>query len=131
MKTATQPNTQTHCPCGAAFPIHPTGYCGAAGYAIVTDGSKICYACADKAQIGELKTRQPFVAYVSSDGQSITTWTGGKLMTVTRSTPCALTRQSFTHDHRSYKSIRARDVHGKNWYGRGSAGICITLRPCA
>ncbi len=56
-------------------------------------------------------------------------WTGGKLMTVVSSRPCKLTRQSFTHDRRSYRSVRARDIHGGEWIGRGSDGICIKLRP--
>lgn len=78
----------------------------------------------------ELKDRsKSFDAYVSSDGRSITTWTGGKLMDVTQSWPCQITRPSHWHDSRSYRSIRARDVHGTMWYGRGSAGIAIKMRP--
>jgi len=121
---------QTHCACGAAFPIHEKGYCGSSGYAVLPDGRKICYACADKQQIEELQDRsKPFGAYVSGDGQTITSWTGGRLMDVTQSWPCTLTRRSNWHSSKSYRSFRARDVHGKLWYGRGSAGVCITLRP--
>lgn len=121
----------THCTkCNAPFPIHPPGYSGGSGYACLASGGVVCYSCADALQRDELKDHsKPFGAYVSSDGQTITTWTGGRLMDVVRSQPCALTRASYTHDSRSYRSIRARDVHGNLWHGRGSAGVCITLRP--
>ncbi len=125
MKTQTE---QTHCACGAQFPIHPEGYCGGSGYATLKDGSHICYSCADKMQIEELKDRsKPFLAYVGSG--TIQTWTGGKLMTITRTRPCQLTRRSYTHDRNSYLSIHAVDVHGGHWAGRGSKGIAIRLRP--
>lgn len=129
MKTNT--TTPTHCAlCSTAFPPVPQGG-GAAGYAVTREGLHICYACADAQQIEEMKDRsKSFGAYVSSDGQRITSWTGGLLMRVTQSWSCQLTRQSQWHDSRSYKSIRATDVHGKKWYGRGSAGVCITMRPC-
>lgn len=126
-----QTANQTHCACGAAFPIHPIGYCGGSGYAITRDSVKICYSCADKAQIEELKDRsKPFGAYVSGDGRAITSWTGGHLMRITRSRSCRLTRLSHTHDKGSYMSVHCVDVHGGHWHGRGSAGICITLRAC-
>lgn len=99
------------------------------GYAVRSDGKRICYACADAAQREELTDRsRPVFAYVSCGGRSIGTWTGGKLMDVISSRPCKLTRQSYTHDSKSYKSIRARDIHGKEWFGRGSEGICIKLK---
>jgi hypothetical protein len=121
-----------HCAnCGAVCPPAPPQG-GASGYAITQDNRKICYSCSDNMQREELKDRsRPFFAYVSSDGKEITTWTGGKLMTVTISRPCQLTRQSFLHDRRAYRSIRARDIHGKNWAGRGSAGIAIKMRAIA
>jgi len=101
----------------------------AAGYAVLPDDSRICYACADKRQVAELLDRsKPFVGYVGS-GNTITTWTGGKLMTITRAWPCELTRQSFTHSAKGYTSIHAVDVHGGHWAGRGSEGIAIKLRP--
>ena len=102
-----------------------------AGYAVTPKNEKICYSCAYKAQIQDLKDRsKPFTAYISCDGKRISTWKGSTLMTITRSRPCRLTRRSFTHDSRTFMSIHAVDVHGAHWYGRGSAGIVITLRPC-
>lgn len=118
----------TRCACGATFPVHPPGFTGASGYAITPSGKRICYACADKAQIEELKDRsKPIVAYVGKD-DAITTWTGGKLMRITRARPCKFTRPSFTHGNLCL-SIHAVDVHGGHWAGRGSEGIAIKLRP--
>lgn len=115
--------------CSAPFPIHPKGYCGGSGYAIAPDNRKICHPCADKEQIESLKDRsKPVVAYVGK-GDVITTWTGGKLMTITRAWPCQLTRRSNWHDAKSYLSIHAVDVHGGHWAGRGSEGVAIKLRP--
>jgi len=85
---------------------------GATGYAYDKHDNVLCYDCADKAQIEELKDRsKPFVAYVGKDN-SITTWTGGKLMTITRAWPCQLIRQSNWHNSKGYMSIHAVDVHG-------------------
>lgn len=127
---------KTRCKCGSTFPLHPAGYIGGTGYAILPDGERICYACADRMQIEELKDRsKPFCAYVSlvaKDswlGYKITTWTGGELMRVTAARPCRLTRPSFTHDRKGYMSIHAVDVHGGHWAGRGSEGVAIKLRP--
>lgn len=122
----------TSCPCGAHFPpVPPQG--GASGYAVRPDGVLICYDCAHKLELEALKDRsKPFFAYVgcNSNANLITTWTGHKLMTITSSRPCELTRFSFTHDRRSFRSIHAVDVYGGHWHGRGSAGVSIKLRPC-
>jgi hypothetical protein len=119
---------ETHCAdCNHQLPIMPKGHCGGAGYAALPDGSRICYQCADKRQAEDLKDRsKPFTAYVSEG--IITTWTGGKLMAITRSKTCKLSRWSWTHG-KTIQAIQARDVHGKMWCGRGSAGIAINLRP--
>ena len=99
------------------------------GTAHMPDGKEICWTCADAAQVEQLRDRsRPFVAYVSGDGKSITTWTGGKLMDVRQSWRIPLTRFSYTHG-KTILHIRAQDVHGGNWFGRGNPGIAITLRP--
>lgn len=102
---------------------------GGTGYAYPPDSDRpICYPCSDKRQIADLKDRsKPFIAYVGNG--TITTWTGGKLMTITRSNHCQLTRDSWTHSRNGYMSIHAVDVHGGHWTGRGSEGIAIKLRP--
>jgi hypothetical protein len=99
------------------------------GYAVMPDNSLFCFECADESQRNDLKDRsKPFVAYVGSDGKRITTWTGGLLMRVTQSWPCQLTRKSHWHG-KNYSCIRATDVHGGRWFGRGSPGVAIKLRP--
>jgi len=98
------------------------------GTAHTQDGREICWTCADAEQVASLKDRKPTGGYLSSDGTTITTWTGGELARVTWSRSCKLTRQSWTHG-KDYRTINARDVHGNYWTGRGSPGICINLRP--
>lgn len=101
------------------------------GVGRLPDGRTLCYACCDEHARNELLDRsRPVVAYLSADERTVTTWSGGVLGYVTRCVPCALTRPSYTHDRRSYRSVRVSDVHGNAWYGRGSAGIAIRLRPC-
>jgi hypothetical protein len=97
------------------------------GYAVTMDGEKICYSCADTRQRDGMKTASIIGAYISSDGRSVTTWTGGKLATVIRSTHVRLTRVSFAHGG-SIRAIRAVDDTGAHWYGRGSPGLAVTLR---
>jgi hypothetical protein len=121
--------------CSCCHHVKPTPEGCGTGYAVYDPETPaprmVCYDCADNLQREELRDRsKPVCAYVSGDGIRITTWTGGHLMTVTRSTPCSLTRQSFTHSRKSYRTISAKDVHGGSWYGRGSPGIAIRLRPC-
>jgi hypothetical protein len=118
------------CDCGKVKATSGNGC--SVGYARFGESdSLVCYACADERQREELKDRsKSFGAYVSSDGKQITSWTGGLLMRVTQSWSCALSRRSNWHDAKSFKCIRAVDVHGGKWFGRGSAGVCITMRPC-
>jgi hypothetical protein len=75
-----------------------------------------------------LNRSSPFTGYLSSDGKRLTGWKGNTLGHVVDSNPCELTRLSHTHG-KYYQSVRVRDVHGREWYGRGSPGICIRLRP--
>lgn len=81
-------------------------------------------------EVRELLDRsRPFIGYLSSDGNRLTGWKGNTLGTVIDWTLCQLTRVSWTHG-KQYRSVRVRDVHGRQWYGRGSPGIVIRLRPC-
>lgn len=115
--------------CKTLLPVYPVGHVGGTGYT-AWQGKKICYSCSDKREAEYMKDRsRPYVAYLSRDGKTITTWPGGKLGDVVTSTPCKLTRPSLTHSAESYRSIRVRDIHGKEWSGRGSSGICIRLHP--
>lgn len=99
------------------------------GTAWTMDGREICWVCADAEQVADLLKREPVVGYLSADGKAVTTWTGGKLGSVTWSRATKLTRQSYTHNRNSYRTVNMRDVHGNYWTGRGSPGIAIRLRP--
>lgn len=129
MKHAQTTETEiVHCADCALLIPPPLPHATGTGYAILPDERKICYACADNRQREELKDRKPFVAYVAGHGKTITTWTGGVLALITRSTTCRLTRQSFIHG-KTIQCIHARDIHGGHWTGRGNPGLAIKLRP--
>lgn len=115
--------------CDDCKTIKPVQTNGGTGYAYMPNSDKpICYNCADKRQIEDLKDRsKSFYAYLGKG--VVTTWTGGKLMTVKWSRRCELTRRSNWHSRESYVSIHAVDVHGGHWTGRGSEGLAIKLRP--
>lgn len=101
------------------------------GVGRLPDGRTLCYACCDEHAMNALLDRsKPFVAYVSNDGRTVTTWTGGHLGRIVQALPCKLSRRSWTHSDSSYRSLRVIDVHGNAWYGRGSPGISIVLRAC-
>jgi hypothetical protein len=70
----------------------------------------------------------PFVGYVDRNGD-LTTWKGHVLAKGEWVKPCKLTRISFIHDQKDYKSRWFRAPDGGLWYGRGSPGVCITVRP--
>lgn len=118
--------SNTHCvQCASAFPKpHPEG--GASGYATRADGERICYTCADVAERAVMLQSDRFVAYVSSDGREITTWTGDSLGSIVRATPVKLTRLSYTHGKYMH-AYRVIDFEGAAWYGRGSPGVAIKL----
>ena len=97
------------------------------GYAIGTDGKRVCIPCAEKREREAFKTATRYTAYVASDGMAITTWTGAVLATVVSRKPCALTRVSYMHG-RSMWRYSAVTSDGVRWYGRGSPGIVIKLR---
>lgn len=120
-------NNETNCiECGALFPKPPPEG-GAAGYAIIQD-QRVCYPCADRYERIVMNCATAHVAYLSSDGRKITTWTGGELGIVISARPCKLARRSFTHSASSFVSVRVRAFDGSVWYGRGSPGIAIRLR---
>ena len=98
-------------------------------YATSQTGEILSDTGVDLRQRRELLERSaPIVGYLSSDGKHFTGWKGNILGTVTRSTLVRLTRLSFTHG-KYIRAVQVRDVHGGMWHGRGSEGICITLRP--
>lgn len=115
--------------CSQCHKDKPVKTNGGTGYAVDLGGELICYDCCTINDRAALKDRKPFVAYVGTGATTITNWTGATLATITRSRACRLTRQSFTHG-KYISCIHAVDVHGGHWFGRGSEGIAIKLRPC-
>lgn len=128
LKTPAQASETRHAE-GVQFRCHdcsevkPVQTNGGTGYAVCDEGKHlVCYACADKRETADMLTSDRFTAYVSPDGRSITTWTGGKLGTV-----------SFGGRHpwsRERHYITARDVHGQHWHGTGAQGMYCNLRKC-
>lgn len=71
----------------------------------------------------------PVLAYISGDGRHVTGWKGNVLGDVVHSHRIGCGRRSYIHGG-TLRAIRVRDVHGGHWYGCGSPGIAVTLRPC-
>ena len=104
---------------GRVFTVAPDGC--SFNYATSQAGEILSDIGMDLRQRRELLERSaPVVGYLSSDGKHFTGWKGNILGTVTR--------LSVTHG-KYIRAVQVRDVHGGMWHGRGSEGICITLRP--
>lgn len=119
--------------CGHEYARPEGGTGGAAGYARLADtqyvpalrrtlptDSTVCYPCADSIQRRELiDGRNQIGGYLSGDGHTITTWTGGDLMRVTwLSGPDRRVTPTGGQYERWY--IDARDIWGQLWRGIGS-----------
>ncbi len=113
METIERP---TVCDCGH----EPTPDGLGSGYARTADGRTMCYLCADELQRLEMATVDRFTAYVSSDGRTLTTWSGGVLGR------CTLAGRHPWSSERQY--LRATDVHGNRWHGTGAPGMYACLR---
>ena len=116
-------NSNTCTDCGKAFV--PTAH--TPGYAVLPNGSRICYACADERQRADLLDRsKPFTGYLSGDGCRFTTWTGGTLGSVVRHNVSRTAWHGAEMHH-----VRVVDVHGNAWFGKGAGqGMALTVRPC-
>lgn len=69
----------------------------------------------------------PVLGYMNSEGTLITTVNGDELARVTSLVPC---KHNMLHTDTNYYSFRAQAPDNCNWYGRGSRGMAITMRPC-
>lgn len=109
--------------CWLQKPVRPD--CGT-GYGVNKDGRLVCYDCCTKQERESMRDRSgPFYAYVSSDGQHVTSWPGGKLGRVYE---YAESRSGWAGS--KIARFRVLDVHGQWWAGRGAGrGMCCTLRP--
>ena len=74
-----------------------------------------------------LDRSKPFYAYLSGDGKRLTGWKGNTLGTVQQFSSIRLTRKSYAHGEH-IRHVVIRDIHGGMWHGRGSPGVCITIR---
>lgn len=121
MNTATDSLDCSHAPTADAG-------CGT-GYAYLPGGRTACYGCADSLAAADVAAAAPgdrMTFYVGSNGRTITTWSGGILMTDVRyGRPHPFSRGPLA-DRRHY--LRAVDVDGRIWSGVGAAGMCATLR---
>lgn len=102
-----------------------TGYARLSG----TDDRTICYECADSMTLRDIADAKPgdrMTFYISSDGDSVTTWTGGKLMRVLKWGARHPWSNNNYDGPRHY--VRAIDANGYRWYGTGANGMYATLR---
>jgi hypothetical protein len=111
--------------CGHGPTPQPPGSLGT-GYAITAEGAYICYSCADERTLADIAAaspgdRVPAALYLASDGRTITTWSGGKVMTLASKG----NRHNFSRE-RFY--LTARDAQGRTWHGTGAEGMYCTLR---
>jgi len=98
-------------------------------YAMDSEGRVYSDLGAFQADARALAERKgPFVGYVGARGD-LTTWKGQVLAQAWHSCACKLTRTSFMHSARSYRSYWFRAPDGGLWYGRGSVGLSIKVRP--
>ncbi|WIV57897.1 hypothetical protein [Amycolatopsis nalaikhensis] len=105
---------------------------GATGYAIdpATDATR-CYPCSDEREREAMTRANTFVAYVSTDGRTLTTWPGGHLATIDPA-------DAHQHGQRIYTPSGGRwtryvwhatDVDGGRWGGvNGGPGLVIRMR---
>jgi hypothetical protein len=78
--------------CGVTYPRPP--YTGAAGYALLDPDAgrgtgRVCYSCADSIALEDAERLEAFTLYLSGDGRTLTTWTGGPIARVTGSSETA------------------------------------------
>ena len=98
-------------------------------YATDSAGNVFSDEGVDLAEKKELRDRsRPMGGYLSCDGKRFTGWKENILGYVVRSSIVTLTHFSYTHG-KTMQAVRVRDIHGALWYGRGSPGIHINLRP--
>jgi len=127
----------THCDrCGNKFESPNNGPASmGTGYAVVREEGKedkhLCYDCCDNDQREEMKDRsRAYTCYLSCDGKSVSTWSGGELgKVISKSQIKHAFGRSYSHNGKVRWAINIRDVHGKLWYGRAYSGCVVNLRP--
>lgn len=84
------------------------------GYATHPNGETRCYECALAADIQELKSNGRATAYISNDGEQVTTWPGFKIATITGS---HVVDFGYCRDQISFNAVMD---DGTKLYGRGT-----------
>lgn len=101
-----------------------TGQPFTSGTAHTSDGRVLCYTCAEAEELAAFHEAATYGAYLSSDGRTVTTWTGATLAQVTSNTDADNGWHGSTITH-----IRAVDSTGAHWFGKGGGeGMCLTMR---
>lgn len=108
-------------------------------FVVQTDGFTFNYAMSSAGEVlseegvnlreqrALLDRSRPFGCYLSDDGKHVTSWKGNELGVVVSE---GVSRTGWHGSAITY--IRARDVHGGLWYGKGAGrGQYITLRAVA
>lgn len=94
------------------------------GYARL-EGRTLCYSCADDWARADMRDHNSVFAYVSQDGKTVTTWTGGELARVTwHRSEVRYTPTGGRYERHYYN---ARGDGG--WHGIGAGpGMYVRLR---
>lgn len=96
------------------------------GYAETPEGEKVCYPCAEARERVSFARSDKYFAYLSQDGKSVTTWTGGFLARTLYVHKAKLSGFGGYHDA-VFVNVYAPD--GSVWSGRGpGAGMYIRLK---
>ena len=117
--------------CGHAATPDTSGT-GATGRAIDrSTGATMCYPCSDEREREAMTRATSFVAYVSTDGDALTTWPGGHLATIDPADRRQRGQRTYTPSGGIWTRYvwHATDVDGGRWAGvNGGPGLVIRVR---
>lgn len=89
-------------------------------------GIRRCYQCATTRERDLMSTARRYTVYVRESDNTVTTWAGGKLGTIT--TRSVGPWRYTTHARYRLRYVRVTDMFGNDWHGRGNDDWdCITL----
>lgn len=112
-----------HKPTDPGDSIHSNGRAFVTGYAVEDKTKKkICFACATRQHRRDMRVTGETMAYLSNDGESVTTWAGGRLSD--RVCVTNQTRGNFG-DERVYFRFT---FNGEVWSGMGRFGMYCKAR---
>jgi hypothetical protein len=95
------------------------------GYGVDREtGSRMCYGCADSLNAHTVASATPgtrWVGYLSNDGRTVQTWSGGVIM-------ARVWLGGFVGTSRERRYVSAVDVDGREWAGTGAPGMYAPMR---